>query len=347
MTTQSRSTSAHAKCVSSGTTGPHTGSKKPLLAICGGLLTGMSALLVLPVASAQESTPAAPEQSRPKCDNQVRSTYLLGTDDQLEISEPELLELTNRQVRIDGDGDIQVVLAGRVHVSGLTVQQVEQALDNALKIYIRRPQVAVSVSEIRSQPVSVLGEVNTPGVHQVQGFKTLLEMLALAGGTRPDAGYHIRITRQMEWGCIPLANAEIDASGRFSVAEVSLKQILEAQNPEDNIQIFPHDTISVPKAELVYVIGDVRRAGGFSLGEGLNGTADAHHARILRLNRNSDRREQISVDVKGVLSGKSSDVALQGDDILFIPGSTGKKAALRGIEAALQAGTGLAIWRVP
>ncbi len=349
MTTQSRSTSAHAKCVSSSLTGPHTGSKKPLLAICGGLLTGMSALLVLPVTSAQKSTPAAPDQSRPKCDNQVRSTYLLGTDDQLEIS------------RIDGDGDIEVVLAGRVHVSGLTVQQVEQALDNALKIYIRRPQVAVSVSEIRSQPVSVLGEVNTPGVHQVQGFKTLLEMLALAGGTRPDAGYHIRITRQMEWGCIPLPNAEIDASGRFSVAEVSLKQILEAQNPEDNIQIFPHDTISVPKAELVYVIGDVRRAGGFALGEqktisvlhaislaeGLNGTADAHHARILRLNRNSDRREQISVDVKSVLSGKSSDVALQGDDILFIPGSTGKKAALRGIEAALQAGTGLAIWRVP
>jgi polysaccharide export outer membrane protein len=361
MTTQSRSTSAHAKCVSSGLTGPHTGSKKPLLAICGGVLTGMSALLVLPVASAQESTPAAPEQSRPKCDNQVRSTYLLGTDDQLEISEPELPELTNKQARIDGDGDIQVVLAGRVHVSGLTVQQVEQALDNALKIYIRRPQVAVSVSEIRSQPVSVLGEVNTPGVHQVQGFKTLLEMLALAGGTRPDAGYHIRITRQMEWGCIPLPNAEIDASGRFSVAEVNLKQILDAQNPKDNIQIFPHDTISVPKAELVYVIGDVKRAGGFALGEqktisvlhaislaeGLNGTADAHHARILRLNRNSDRREEISVDLKGVLSGKSSDVALQGDDILFIPGSTGKKAALRGIEAALQVGTGLAIWRVP
>jgi polysaccharide export outer membrane protein len=53
------------------------------------------------------------------------------------------------------------------------------------------------------------------------------------------------------------------------------------------------------------------------------------------------------VDVKDVLGGKKPDVALQADDILFIPGSTGKRAALRGLEAAIQTGTGLAIWRMP
>jgi polysaccharide export outer membrane protein len=286
---------------------------------------------------------------------------VLGPDDQLEISGPELTEVANKPVRIDGDGDIQVPLAGRVHVSGLTIQQTEQELNKVLSTYIRRPQVVVNVAEVRSQPVSVLGAVNTPGVHQVQGHKTLLEMLALAGGIRSDAGYSVRITRQVEWGCIPLPKTELDGSGRFSVAELNLKKIMEAKNPEENIQIFPHDVISVPKAEMVYVIGEVRRSGGFVLGEhqtisvlqalslaeGLNGAADTRHARILRLKREADQREELAVDVKDVLNGKKPDIALRGDDILFIPGSTGKKAALRAIEAAIQTGSGMAIWRAP
>jgi polysaccharide export outer membrane protein len=323
--------------------------------LCSRVLTVGLAVCFLVVGAAGQVPSSA---GTPTCGSQVRSTYVLGRDDQLEISGPELSELANKRVRVDGDGDIQVPLVGRIHVSGLTAQQTEQELNRLLSPYIRRPEVAVSVEEVRSQPVSILGAVNTPGVHQVQGRKTLLEMLALAGGIRPDAGYSIRITRELEWGCIPLPNVELDPSGRFSVAEVNLKEIMEAKNPEKDIQIFPHDIISVPKAEMVYVIGEVKRSGGFVLGEhqsmsvlqalslaeGLNGTADTRHGRILRLKGNADQREETAVDVKDILRGKKSDVALQGDDILFIPGSTGKKATLRGIEAAIQTGTGIAIW---
>jgi polysaccharide export outer membrane protein len=312
-------------------------------------------------AAAQVPAWAESDEPKPKCDSQIRSTYLLGPDDQLEISGPELNDIANKPIRIDGGGDMEVPLAGRVHVSGLTAQQAEQELNKVLSKYIRDPQVVVSVAEVRSQPVSILGAVNTPGVHQVQGYKTLLEMLALAGGMRPDAGYSIRITRQLEWGCIPLPKVEPDASGRFSVAEVNLKKIMEAKDPEQNIQIFPHDVITVPKAEMVYVIGDVKHSGGFvlseaesmsvlqalSLAEGLNGTADARHARILRLMHDTDQREELPVDVKGVLAGKKTDIALRGDDILFVPGSAGKKASLRAVEAAIQTGTGMAIWRTP
>jgi len=322
---------------------------------------GLAVFFLLAGAAAQAPSSPESESLKAKCGSQVRSTYLLGPDDQLELSGPELSELANKPVRIDGDGDIQAPLVGLVDVSGLTVQQTEQALNKLLSTYIRDPQVVVSVAEVRSQPVSILGAVNTPGVHQVRGRKTLLEMLALAGGIRSDAGYSVRITRQLEWGCIPLPKTELDASGRFSVAELNLKKIMEAKNPEENIQIFPHDVISVPKAEMVYVIGEVKRSGGFVLGEhqsisvlqalslaeGLNGTADARHARILRLKRDADQREELAVDVKDVLNGKKSDIALRGDDILFIPGSTGKKAALRALEAAIQTGTGLAIWRTP
>jgi polysaccharide biosynthesis/export protein len=317
--------------------------------------------LAIAGARGQTTTTASVEQAKAACGEEIRSTYLLGPDDQLEISGPELTDASNKPLRIDGEGEIQVPLVGRVHVAGLTVQQTEQELNKRLSTYIKRPQVVVNVAEVRSQPVSVLGAVNTPGVHQVQGHKTLLEMLELAGGVRPDAGYRVRITREHQWGCIPLSGAASDASGKFNVAEVNLKEIMEAKNPEENIQILPHDVISVPKAEMVYVIGEVKRSGGFVLGEhhsmsvlqalslaeGLNVGADPRHARILRLKREADQREELPVNVKDVLTGKTADMALLGDDILFIPGSAGKKAALRALEAAIQTGTGLAIWRTP
>jgi polysaccharide export outer membrane protein len=307
----------------------------------------------------------APEtrQAQADCDSRPRAAYLLGPDDELEIAGPELDERTVKTMRIDAEGAIQAPLVGRVHVADLTIQQAQQELNKLLRTYIRDPQITVSVKELRSRAVSILGAVNTPGVHQVRGHKTLLEMLSLAGGLRADAGYRIRITRRLESGCIPLPNARLDASGQFAVAEVSLTEIMTGQIPEGNIQVLPHDVISVQRAEMVYVIGDVRRSGGFvigesesmsvlqalSLAEGMNGTADKKGAKVLRSNSAGGQRVEIPVDVKAILDGKAEDVALRGDDILFIPGSKGRAASMRALETALQTGsgllTGLFIWR--
>jgi polysaccharide export outer membrane protein len=317
------------------------------------------AVLFLAMSGAGQPASSAAVEPKPNCGNLVRSTYLLGPEDEIQISGPELEELNNKTARVDGEGDIQVPLVGRVHVAGLTVQQAEQELNKRLSMYIKHPQAAVDVKELRSQPASILGAVNNPGVHQVSGHKTLLEMISLAGGIRPDAGYSIRITRQVEWGCIPLPGSTVDASGRFSIAQVKLQDIMEAKTPEENIQILPHDVISIPKAELVYVTGDVKKSGGFVLGErqnmsvlqaislaeGLGQAPDTKHAKILRLNPGADQRTEIPVDLKTILQGKGGDVPLQGNDILFIPDNTGRKAALRIMEAAIQTGTGLAIYR--
>jgi len=292
-----------------------------------------------------------------KCHSPVPASYLLGPDDEVEVYGEELDEPPNKSIRVDGNGAIQVPLLGRVHVAGLTVDQAEQELDDQLGAYIRQAKIAINVKELRSQPVSILGAVNTPGVHQVQGHQTLLEMLSLAGGIRPDSGYSIRITRELEWGCIPLPNARLDATGRYTVGSVNMKEIMEGKHPEENIQIFPHDVISVPKAEMVYVIGDVKRAGGFALGEqesisvlrvlslaeGLGPSSQAQNSRILRVNPNGEQRTEIAVNIKAILSGKKKDIPLQSDDILFVPDSTGKKAFSRAVEATIQA----AIWRVP
>src|SRR5258707_960933 len=245
--------------------------------------------------SASTTEPSVVE--KPGCNTQVRSTYLLGPDDELQVSGPEMEDSVNKSVRVDGEGDIQVSLVGRVHVAGLTVQQAEGELNKRLSKYIRNPQAALDVKELRSQPASVLGAVNTPGVHQVSGHKTLLEMISMAGGTKPEAGYRIQITREVMWGCIPLPGATLDASGRYSTATVNLQDIIEAKRPEENIQILPHDVVTVPKAELIYVTGAVKKSGGFILGEhqtmsvlqavalaeGLGQSPDPRHSRISRM----------------------------------------------------------------
>jgi polysaccharide export outer membrane protein len=133
--------------------------------------------------------------------------------------------------------------------------------------------------------------------------------------------------------------------------------LLEARDPAANITIEPGDVITVPKGKMIYVVGDVKRAGGFvigendsltvlkaiSLAEGLNGTADSAHARILRSTGAGQHSEE-PFDVRKLLAGKTQDVPLRADDILFIPSSTSKKVASRVLEAAIATGTGIAIW---
>jgi polysaccharide export outer membrane protein len=285
-------------------------------------------------------------------------SYILGPDDQIIIHVLDLDEIGASPFRIDMRGSINVPLAGRLQAAGLTVDQLEAALATRLKQYLQAPVVTISLSEFHSQPVSILGAVSTPGVHQLRGRKTLFEVISEAGGLKNEAGNSIKITRRKEFGAIPLPGAAMDTSGEFNVAEVSVKSVMEARNPQENIQIEPNDVISVPRADLIYVIGAVKRAGGFvlserehisvlqalSMAEGLERVAAAGNAKILRASDGVNRVE-IPVDVNKILTGKASDVPMLANDILFIPNSTAKSAGMRGLEAIIQLGTGVAIYR--
>src|SRR5437762_14235003 len=99
-------------------------------------------------------------------------------------------------------------------------------------MYVVGPDEAVAVTEFRSQPGSVIGAVGRSGVHQLDGRKTLVEVLSMAGGLSEDAGPSVTITRRLEWGRIPLADAAEDATGGFSVAQIDVKSLLEARNPK-------------------------------------------------------------------------------------------------------------------
>jgi polysaccharide export outer membrane protein len=292
----------------------------------------------------------------------IRSVYALGPDDQITLRALDADEISDKPFRINPSGALNLPMLGSVHAAGLTIEQLEAELVSRLKAYVRDPHVAVSITEFRSQPVSVIGAVNTPGVLQLQGHKTLLEILSMAGGLRQDAGFSVRITRSLDWGPILLADAKKDSTGRFTVGEVNLKEIMEAHNPEKNILILPNDVISVPRADMVYVIGDVPKAGGFVLNEhesltvlqalalagGMNRSAAGRRAKVLRASHGSENRAEIPLDVQKILQGKAGDVPLRSEDILFIPSSTGKYVALSTLESAIrmagQVGAGVAIY---
>jgi polysaccharide biosynthesis/export protein len=286
--------------------------------------------------------------------------YVLGAGDVINIWALELDEFTQKPIRIDASGFVSLPLAGRVEAAGRTVSQFENDLIGKLKKYKRDPQVTVTVSEFHSQPVSVFGAVNTPGVQHLEGNKTLIEVLSLAGGLKSDAGYSVKITRRSEFGKIPLPNAFEDPSGAYSVAEVSLKEITDAQNPEENILVKPQDVISVPKARVVYVMGEVPKAGAYTLGEsptlsvleavslagGMNRLASPRHARILRKLPNSTARKEEEIDVNKILKGsEGAPIMLNPDDILYIPTNKPKAVTLRALDTAVNTGSGIIVWR--
>ena len=287
--------------------------------------------------------------------------YLLGADDVISIRAIDAEEISDKAMRIGNNGFINLPMIGRVQAGGVTVEQLEAELVNRLKPFLKHPEVSVNVVELRSQPVSVIGSVKSPGVHQLKGRKTLVEILSLAGGLTDDAGYSAHITRRKDWGEIPLRTSKLDDTGQFYVAEVGLREIMEAKNPVENIEVMPNDVISVPRAQMVYVIGEVLKAGGFALGErqrvsvlqalslagGLARMAARSNAKILRASTSDDsQRTELSVNLNRILQGKDKDVPLQPDDILFVPNSKTRPAMVRTLEAMFSVGTSVAIYRV-
>jgi polysaccharide biosynthesis/export protein len=288
-------------------------------------------LLAIACASGAQEAPATTAQP---------SGYVLGPDDQILIRALEGLDLGDKPVLIGTNGDITLPLIGRTKAAGLTVEQLETELASRLRAYVKEPQISVTVTEFGSQPVSVFGAVATPGVIQLRGRKTLYEVLSRAGGPRDTAGSTISIVRLSENGPIPLPGAGQDSTGRYSSAELDLKEILDGRNPAANIEIKPHDVISVSQgnSRMVYVVGDVQRAGAFNLGSqraisvlsavslagGLGHTAKSEHALIFRPAPDGQKHQEIHVNIKQILTGKAEDLALRPDDVLVVPTSSRK-----------------------
>jgi polysaccharide biosynthesis/export protein len=269
--------------------------------------------------------------------------------DDLAIGQGDLLQVSlygvtdfNQRVRVDSGGEVSLPMVGAVKVTGLSTRQAERAIENSLKErgFYNNPKVSVLQLEFGGQAISVLGEVQKPGVYPIMTPRKLFDMLSAAGGTTPKAGKSILISHRADSGNVQKLTFSSDTDKQMEV----------------NVDVFPGDTIVVTKAPIVYVVGDVRLPGGFildksngltilqalALAQGVTNTADLNHSKLIH--KTGEGPKETPVYLKKVLAGKAEDLTLEADDILFVPHSTAK-GAMQGMSAVLQSAAGAAIYR--
>jgi polysaccharide export outer membrane protein len=283
--------------------------------------------------------------------------YVLGPEDQITVSVFGADDINARPVTVANDGNVMLPMVGQVHAAGLTIDQFQSVLVAAYRKYFKEPQVSVQVTDSRSEPVSVAGNVNTPGVVQLRGNRNLLETISMAGGLRADAGDSVLITRNLSQGPIPVSGAFTDPTGQYSEAHINIRNVMSGKDPMSNIQIKPHDVITVPRARMIYVLGNVGRPGGYVLTEnetmsitqaialagGWAPSSKLSATKILRTNGGAER-EEIPANISKIMANKSPDLEMRPDDILYVPASFGKQLGKTGLETAIGAGAALAIW---
>jgi polysaccharide export outer membrane protein len=288
------------------------------------------------------------------------TSYRIGPDDLLDVSVFDVPDLS-RTVRVSAGGEISLPLLGSVPVAGQTPQDLEESLAEELRAhYMKDPQVTVFVKEMESHGVSVFGAVTKPGVYQIRGARSLIEVLSMAGGLADDAGDSVTIVRG--GGVNQTASVEAAVGDPAPQAglttEVDIAGLLEGDDAKSDVLVFPGDVVKVASAGTVYVVGEVHRPGGFalhanasisvlqaiSLAEGLTSTAARSQARVIRTDPESGKRTEIALNLTKILSGKEADPQLEARDIVFVPNSAARSSLYRGGEALVQITTGIAIY---
>ncbi|MCK9375543.1 MAG: polysaccharide biosynthesis/export family protein [Syntrophobacterales bacterium] len=248
----------------------------------------------------------------------------------------------SREVRVDGQGQIFLPLVENVKVKGLTAAQIEQRLMKLYdKEFLVNPQISVFVKEYRYQRVSITGAVNTPGSYPMIGRRTLLEMLAQAGGVKDGSADVIHIVRRQNSKETSQQVKTSEGLKSFSpnteTILIDLKPLLKVGPRDLNIPLQHGDVVYVPYAGFAYVLGEVKAPGpvpvkqnlrvtqAIASAKGLNEIASQNRTTILRFDEQG-QRVTIPVNYDRVTKGEDPDVPLKEDDIVFIPGHLGKKA---------------------
>lgn len=254
-----------------------------------------------------------------------RESLLIGPGDLLRVTVLDESDLSER-VRVNDSGKVSLPLIGSVYLLGLSTAEASGVV---AKKYIdaqllKHPDVSVFIEEYATQAVSVLGQVMKPGLVSISTPRTLVDVLAMAGGLTDVADRHITVER---------------GGTQHGVTEVFLSNKAEdALNA--NVEVFPGDKVLVPKAGVVYVLGDVARPGGYvmqnnsrltvleaiAMAAGVNKTASEGHVRLIH-NSNGQYRER-ELPLKEIEQGKAPDELLQADDVLYIPFSFGKNVIM-------------------
>lgn len=255
--------------------------------------------------------------------------YKIGPEDLLEISVFEDEKL-NKMVRVSSQGNISLPLIGILRVKGLTANELEREIRDLLsEKYFQNPHVSVFIREYRNQQISVIGAVEKPGVYEVKGQKTILDLLAMAGGLstgggREEAGPLLFLIRP----------PKPEEEGPPQTFVIDLEQLLIQGNMDLNLPLTHGDILNIPVSGKIFVGGEVKKPGGFSLkgkrmtvsqaitmAEGLKPTANGSEAKIFRSSGKGAEKEVLTVNVYAIEKGKVEDPYLKENDIIIVPKS--------------------------
>ena len=263
--------------------------------------------------------------------------YVLGPGDQILVRSLEMEELNERVFVIDGDGNIALPLIGILHVAGLTADSSRSLLIERMKKFVRDPQLTVTITQFRSDPVFIVGAFRSPGTYPLQGRRTVSEMVLMVGGLAPGTIRKVRLTRKTEQGPIPGAVAV--AEGTLSSMEIPVTKTGELAGVGVDLVLKPYDVLTAEKADPIYLTGEIGKIGGLEIGDhesltvmqavamsgGLTREANGEQARVLRQVLDTNRRAEIPVNVKGIMEGRERDFLLMPNDVLFVPRKSGGK----------------------
>lgn len=259
--------------------------------------------------------------------------YQIGPEDLVQITMYNVPDGEGRatprtlSVRVSQEGKISLPLIGEIGVSGLTLSDLEKELATRYAKYIRNPQVGVLVTEYR-QRVSVIGAVQKSAVFELTGPKTVIDMLAMAGGVTDRAGTQVHIYRQGPKG---RESYVIDLMVLASNAS-----LITADNAGlITMPVQAGDVINVPLAGTFFVDGAVRKAGPYPLGRrysltqalatagGVDPELNSSDITIFR-RKGTSGMEQIAVDLDSVMAGTAPDIPIEPDDVIVVPLSGAK-----------------------
>jgi polysaccharide biosynthesis/export protein len=193
---------------------------------------------------------------------QSAADYIIGPQDVLTVNVFDQTDLGGKYT-VEADGTFSFPLIGRVKAGGMTLRGFEGELKKKLADgYFKNPQVTVAVETYRSQRVFVMGELRQPGPVALTGGMTLIEALARAGSTLPTSSGEVAVVRAPKGANRPMLPND-DGSGT-EVFRASIRD-LEAGALQQNIELRDGDTIFVPRAETIYVFGQVKNPGAFAI----------------------------------------------------------------------------------
>ncbi len=252
--------------------------------------------------------------------------YEIGPGDVLHVIVLEQVGLTG-EFKVDPEGLLSYPFLGKVKVSGMSTAEVERKLATLLSEgYLRRPRVSVAIKDYGSQLVYVTGEFKSPGPYSLKADRSLLALLTQVGEVTLNAGHEVMVIRPPGPDFAPSltetpASPSVGSSrpgpplpGEVPGSEVfriSLRE-LKAGYPEKNILLQAKDTVYLPKASQVYVLGHVARPGAYRYEEGMT-----VFQAVLLAGGVTERGSSKGVKILRLVEGKSKELKPRMDELVL------------------------------